>query len=305
MTDATLVCVVGSLNNDTTLEVVGLPCPGETVLARARRLSPGGKGANQAAAAAALGARVAMVGAVGADEHGRAATEALRSAGVDVSGVRQRVAGATGLAIVVVDDAGENLIVVNPGANATLTAAEVADSLSSLRPAYVLAQLEVPIAAVAEAMRAARAGRKVVVVLNPAPMPDDPSLVQQLLPDVDVVVPNRSELGRMAGHPQPTSHEDVDRCVRALSFRGAVIVTMGADGVLCWADAADRATPPVHVKGERVETIDASGAGDVFCACLVARLAQGSGLIDAVREANAAAARSTTHRGARVPASFS
>lgn len=304
MDDARLVCVVGSLNDDTTLQVVELPRPGETVLAHDRQTSAGGKGANQASAAAALGAQVAMVGAVGADENGRAATEALRVAGVDVSGVRQRPDRPTGQAIVIVDDGGENSIVVSPGANATLTAAEVVDSLNRLKPAYVLVQLEVPVAAVAEAARSIRNNREVVVVLNPAPMPDDPSLVRQLLADVDVVVPNRGELGRMAGHPEPTCREDVDRCVRALNFDGAVIVTMGADGALCWANASDLATDPMHVQGQRVEAVDASGAGDVFCACLVAHLAKGVRLVDAVRQANAAAARSTTHRGARVPPNF-
>lgn len=302
MPDGHLVCVVGSLNDDTTLEVAALPLPGETVLAHGRRTSTGGKGANQAAAAATLGARVAMVGAVGRDENGRAATDALRSSGVDVSGVRQRADAYTGVAVVVVDMHGENSIVVDPGANATLSASEVAASLAELAPAYVLAQLEVPLMTVAEV---AHSRGTSVLVLNPAPMPDDPSPVQRLLADVDILVPNRGELGRLAGRPEPISREEVDQCVRDLAFDGAVVVTMGSGGASCWEHASDLVTPAVHVAGHQVETVDASGAGDVFCACLVAQLAQGSTLVEAVTQANAAAARSTTIRGARVPADFS
>ena len=293
-----LVCVVGSLNDDITLQVPVLPAPGETVLtAGRRRQSPGGKGANQAAAAAALGAHVAMVGAVGADEPGERSVAALAAVGVDVSGVRRREHLATGGAVVVVDAEGENTIVVDPGANGTVAPAEVRDSVTSLAPAVVLAQLEVPLDAVATAVRASPG---TTVVLNPAPMPADPGPVRDLLPSVGVLVPNRGELGRLAGRPEPRTPDAVVDCVRTLDLPGAVVVTLGADGALCLEGGGE----PVVVPGERVATVDASGAGDVFCGCLAAQLATGVPLVDAVRRANTAAANSTTYRGARVPVDF-
>ena len=292
------VCVVGSLNDDITLQVSALPAPGETILTAGRRQqSPGGKGANQAAAAAALGARVAMVGAVGADEPGERSVAALAAVGVDVSGVRRRAHLATGTAVVVVDAEGENTIVVDPGANGTVTPAEVRDSVTSLAPAVVLAQLEVPVDAVAAAVRASPGA---TVVLNPAPMPADPGPVRDLLPHVGVLVPNRGELGRLAGLPEPRTPEAVVDCVRSLDLPGAVVVTLGVDGALCIEGGSE----PVVVPGERVATVDASGAGDVVCGCLAAQLATGVPLVDAVRRANTAAAHSTTNRGARVPVGF-
>jgi ribokinase len=291
------VCVVGSLNDDITLQVSALPAPGETILTAGRRRQfPGGKGANQAAAAAAFGARVAMVGAVGADEPGERSVAALAAVGVDVSGVRRHDL-ATGTAVVVVDADGENTIVVDPGANGTLTPAEVRDSVTSLAPAVVLAQLEVPLDAVAAAVRASPGA---TVVLNPAPMPADPGPVRDLLSHVGVLVPNRGELGRLAGRPEPGTPDAVVDCVRSLDLPGAVVVTLGADGALCIEGGSE----PVVVPGERVATVDASGAGDVFCGCLAAQLAAGVPLVDAVRRANTAAAQSTTFHGARVPVGF-
>ncbi len=290
------VCVVGSLNDDTTLSVAALPVPGETTLTEAGRLtSPGGKGANQAAAAAVLGARVVMVGAVGDDEPGERALAALRRVGVSVDAVRVRDDVGTGVAVITVDARGENTIVVDAGANASLRAEEAARAVAEARPAVLLLQLEVPHDAVAAA---ARAGTGAVVVLNPAPMPPDHRPVRDLLPLVDVLVPNRSELGRLAGLPEPTGPGEVAACVAALEHAGSVVVTLGADGALCF----EKGTAPVAVPGVRVQTRDASGAGDVFCGCLAQQLAAGAGLVEAVRRANALAAASTVHRGARARA---
>src|SRR3712207_3864773 len=167
MTDR--VCVVGSLNDDTTLTVTVLPSPGETTLTHGVRLtSPGGKGANQAAAAAVLGAEVAMVGAVGDDEPGERSLAALRDVGVDLTAVAVREDVGTGIAVITVDDSGENTIVVDPGANGTLTADEVTRAVTAASPAVLLVQLEVPRDAVTAAVEAAGGG---VGVLNPAPVP--------------------------------------------------------------------------------------------------------------------------------------
>lgn len=291
-----LVCVVGSLNDDTTLSVTSLPSPGETTLTAGERLvSPGGKGANQAAAAAVLGARVAMVGAVGDDEPGKRSLTALREAGVDLAAVAVRENIGTGIAVITVDEDGENTIVVDPGANASLTAREVTDAVGAAGPAVLLLQLEVPLEAVTAA---ARVATDALVVLNPAPMPADPGPVRDNLPLVDVLVPNRSELGRLAGRPEPTDASEVADCVAALGYTGSVVVTLGADGALCF----EQGIPPVHVHGIASATRDASGAGDVFCGCLAQELARGTALLEAVRSANAMAAASTVHRGARIPA---
>lgn len=291
-----LVCVVGSLNDDITLTVDALPAPGETTLTRGTRsTSPGGKGANQAAAAAVLGARVAMVGAVGDDEPGERALAALRGHDVDLAAVARRPFAGTGVAVITVDGEGENTIVVDAGANASLTAEEAARAVAGLSPAVLLLQLEVPLGAVEAAARAARGA---VVVLNPAPMPPDPGPVRDVLPLVDVLVPNRSELGRLAGRPEPSGVDEVAACVAALDHRGGVVVTLGAGGAACFRPGAE----PVVVPGVPTTTRDASGAGDVFCGCLAQQLADGVELGAAVRRANALAAASTAYPGARLRA---
>ena len=291
-----LVCVVGSLNDDTTLTVPVLPSPGETTLTRGVRLtSPGGKGANQAAAAAVLGAEVAMVGAVGDDEPGERSLAALHDVGVDLTAVAVREDVGTGIAVITVDDDGENTIVVDPGANGSLTAQEVTDAVSAASPTVLLLQLEVPQEAVTATVEAAAGA---VVVLNPAPMPADPEHVRGILPLVDVLVPNRSELGRLAGRPEPTDASEVAQCVAALGSTGSVVVTLGAGGALCF----ERGAAPVLVPGIPTSTRDASGAGDVFCGCLARELARGTGLVEAVRYANTLAAASTVNAGARIRA---
>jgi ribokinase len=289
-----LVVVVGSLNQDTTLTVSSLPIPGETTLTQGERLtSPGGKGANQAAAAAVLGARVSMVGAVGEDDAGERSLAALRDVGVDLAGVAVRADIGTGIAVITVDAAGENTIVVDPGANASLTASEATVAVGAAQPAVLLLQLEVPHDAVDAA---ARVAEDALVVLNPAPMPADPEPVREMLDAVDVLVPNRSELGRLAGRPEPTDASDVAACVAALGHGGSIVVTLGAEGALCF----ERDAAPVAVPGVPMATRDASGAGDVFCGCLAMELARGTSLLDAVRAANALAAASTRHPGARI-----
>ncbi|GAB3015471.1 ribokinase [Nocardioides flavus (ex Wang et al. 2016)] len=291
-----LVVVVGSLNQDTTLRVHSLPGPGETTLTEGERLtSPGGKGANQAAAAAVLGARVAMVGAVGDDEPGEQSLTALRKVGVDVAAVKVRDDVGTGIATITVDAGGENTIVVDSGANASLTAQEATAAVVAADPAVLLLQLEVPHDVVTAAARAAPGA---VVVLNPAPMPGDPGPIRDMLSGVDVLVPNRSELGRLAGLPEPTDATEVVDCVAALGHAGSVVVTLGADGALCF----EKGAAPVAVPGVPTATRDASGAGDVFCGCLAKELARGTSLLEAVREANILAAASTGYPGARIPA---
>lgn len=292
---AGLLCVVGSINADTTLRVPALPGPGETVLATQRHGSGGGKGANQAAAAAAVGARVALVAAVGADEPGQEERAALGARGIDVSRV-QTVSHPTGSAVVVVAEDGENLIVVHPGANAGLDPTAAAAAVADLRPAVLLAQLEVPVPAL---VAAARARGDATFVLNPAPMTASRRDLGELVLVSDVLVPNRTELAALVAAPVPTTMAEARACLDALDCRAAVVVTLGSAG--CLVRCGDEVT---EVEPRIVEAIDTSGAGDVFCGVLAAELCAGRPLLDAVRRANGTAALSTTLPGAQVPAGF-
>ncbi|MDK3255501.1 ribokinase [Blastococcus capsensis] len=283
------VTVVGSLNEDVLVAVDRLPGRGETVVGRAATLTPGGKGANQAAAAGLLGPGVHMVGRVGEDPAGARQLAALAASRVNVGRVLRTVGAPTGSATIPVEEgSGENLIVVVPGANALLTAADV--DVPSVREAQVvLLQLEVPLDSVAAAARAATG----TVVLTPAPPQDLPAA---LLERVDVLLPNEHELvqlaGADAGDRSPAALTDLARRVT----RGAVVVTLGARGALVVpADggAALLQPPPP------VAAVDTTGAGDCFSGALGQALAAGAALTDAVRYAVAAAALSTTGPGAR------
>lgn len=286
------VCVVGSVNHDVTLRMPSIPRPGDTVLAAGRSDAHGGKGGNQAVAVAACGVPVTLVGAVGSDPAGGAARRHLARHGIDLR--LTTVEARTGTATVLVADDGENLIVVDPGANALLDPATVAREVSGLHPRVLLAQLEVPVPAVLAAARSTPAQ----FVLNPAPLPDDPAGTAALLAETDVLVPNRGELARLGHRPEPTTPAEVDACAAALDVP-VLVVTLGADGVVVYADGERHVVPPVVV-----DATDTSGAGDVFCGVLAALLASGVDLLDAARAANRAAAVSTTLPGAQVPAAF-
>ena len=265
------VCVVGSANLDIVATSVRLPGPGETVLGTSYAEHAGGKGLNQAVAAARAGARTAFVGAVGDDDAGRRLRDALVDAGADVSALLV-AALPTGRAVITVDDRGENSIVVVPGANTAVT------GVSLPRSRVVLVQLEILPTAVAAALRAGRA-MGAVTILNPAPAGP---LDVELLGLVDVLVPNEHEL---AAIEPPT----------ALLARGvgAVVTTLGGAGVrvLTAARAWHQAALPVR-------PIDTTAAGDAFCGALAARLAAGDALDAAVRFAAAAGALATTVSGA-------
>lgn len=289
------VVVVGSANLDTTLRVPTVPVAGQTLLATSTAQTPGGKGANQAVAAAAAGAVVHFVGAVGDDDAGHRMRENLRARGVDDTGVAVLAEHPTGTATVIVEDSGENVIVVSLGANAELTGEHVEAALAQVSAPVLLCQLEVPLATV---RAAARASAQRTVVLNPAPMAPAEELVG-LLDLVDVLVPNQSELAALAGTPVPTTLDEVRDAVTRLALPGAVVVTLGAQGA---AVLAPGSTDPVHVPAPAVETVDTSGAGDVFCGVLARALSQGDELLDAVREAVELAAQSTRYPGAQLPA---
>lgn len=292
------VCVVGSINIDTTYLVPAIPRPGETVLAADKVVAPGGKGANQAAAAAAMGSRVAFVGRVGDDPEAVLAIGSMAQHGVDVSQLLTIAGSATGTAVILVAQGGENVIAVDPGANRMLTPESVEAHLAMTAYDVILAQLEIDPAAV---LAAARSRRGATFVLNPAPILADHAMTRELLRNTDVLVPNRPELGRLVGGPTPATLEELDRAVETVDFDGIVVVTLGAEGAVVYdrrvAGRLRTVIEPVHV-----ETVDATGAGDVFCGVLAFGLASGEDVVKAARRANEMAARSTTVVGARVPA---
>jgi ribokinase len=285
--DAQAVAVVGSLNLDLVVRVARPPGPGETVTGSDVFRNPGGKGANQAVAAARLGRRVAMVGCVGDDAAGRELLGSLADAEVDTARVRVVDGVPSGTAFITVGDDGENQIVVSPGANARLTAADVAAAGAALAAAAVtLLQLEVPLEAVAAAAGAA-GGR---VVLNPAPVRDLP---EDLLAKVDVLVPNRVELAQLAGAGVPETVEDAATLAGRLPAR-AVVVTLGGDGALVVEDGRVGHVPAVPVR-----PVDTTAAGDAFCGGLADALAGGAGLQEATRRAVRVAAAACLRPGAQ------
>jgi ribokinase len=281
------VVVVGSVNVDLVVSVRQLPRAGETVAGGTFARHGGGKGANQAVAAARAGAEVAMVGAVGDDEMGHEALEELAGEGIDTTHVARLDGVPTGAAVIVVDEAGENQIAVASGANAALDAPAVGRGLAALLDAgdgLVLLGNEVPEAAVAAGLRAARAAGW-QVVLNPAPARPAGADLGGV-----VLTPNADEARTLAGEA------DVEAAARVLAVRTSapVLVTLGADGALLLdSDELQRhPAPPVSV-------VDTTGAGDTVNGALAAELAAGRPLTDAVRFALAAAALSTTAAGAR------
>jgi ribokinase len=273
------VVVIGSANLDLVVSTPRIPGPGETVLGSAYHEFAGGKGLNQAIAASRAGAATALIGAMGTDDAARHLRDVAGQAGVDLADVRAIDGHPTGRALITVDEQAENSIVVVPGANALATDA----ATSSGR--VLLAQLEIPLEAVADALLRGRAQRATTIV-NPAPATDLPDALLGL---IDVIVPNEHEVDLVGG---------VDRLLDA--GVGTVIVTRGANGVSVTTQARDGSRPreTSHVPAFAVEAVDSTGAGDAFCGTLAAALANGIGMLDAVLRATAAGALATTVHGA-------
>jgi ribokinase len=285
----TVIAVVGSLNHDVTIPVEVLPHPGETVMAVGPvLLGHGGKGGNQASAAAAMGGDVVMVARVGDDDAAALTRADLVARGVMTSLVRTTAGSRTGTATIIVDKTGDNIIVVDAGANASLSTTDVSGPLVS-SAAVVLVQLEIPLETVKAAVRNAGG----LVVLNPAPAQ---ALDEELLAAVDVVVPNRHELGRLSGQGTPGSVPEVLAMVERLPLDFDVVVTLGPDGALA---ASRRRRRAYLVPSPAVAAVDATGAGDAFCGALAVGLAEHRSLEEAASLAVAAASLSTTAPGAR------
>ncbi len=282
------ITVVGSINRDTILRTHAIPRPGETVLGTSLTTGRGGKGANQAVAAARLGSAVALIGRVGADADGTSYLGALSAEGIDVEGVSVDVDEPTGQATVIVDDNAENAIVVVPGANARLDGAEVRAAAAALRTAAVtLVQLEVPMDAVHEALSLATG----TVILNPAPSRHIPA---PLLALVDILVPNRGELALLSDSAPAATVDDVVAQARSIPGPHSVVVTLGSQGAVIV-----RGDETLHVAAFPVEPVDTTGAGDAFCGGLADAIARGAELERAVRWAAAVGAIATMRSGAQ------
>ncbi len=294
------VAVVGSLNMDFVVRTKRLPAAGETALGHGFQMIPGGKGANQAFAAAKLGVRsvaVKMAGRVGMDLFGDRLKASLSSAGVDVSAVHASRSQPTGVALISVDDTGQNQIMVAPGANHEITPSDVEALRRVVKGSSVaLFQLETPLATVAAALKMAREeGAR--TILDPAPAQ---SLRRDVLESVDILTPNEGEACLLLGRdPERIGMEDAGRVAESLAGMGVrmVVLKMGDRG--CFFRGAGEAR---HVPAFAVEAVDSTAAGDTFNAALAVALAEGSPIPHALRFASAAAAISVTRMGAQASA---
>lgn len=286
------ICVVGSLNRDLVIQTPMLPQPGQTVLGGPYATFPGGKGANQAVAAARAGAQVTMVGCVGNDSYGEMLRVGLAAEGIDASSVQVREGVATGVALITISADGQNTIVVAPGANYALTPEDVQQAAATITMAdMLLLQLEVPLPVVIAAANIARQA-ETCVILNPAPA--------QILPDallsvVDILIPNETEATALTG-VQVTDWASATEAARALHGRGgpSVVITLGQLGALLLHEDTiyQQAAYPVA-------TIDPTAAGDAFVGAFAVALGAGHDLPTAMRWGAAAGALATTCLGAQ------
>ena len=313
------ICVVGSANVDLTFRTPRFPLPGETLAGRSLHQGMGGKGANQAVAAARLGAQVAFVARVGNDAFGTLAIAGCQAERIDTSFVQRDAARPTGTAAILVDDQAENCIIVVAGANDGLTPDDIKAASSVIEQAdLVLCQLETPLDTTLEAFRIARAAA-VLTVLTPAPVA---FVTDELLALCDVCVPNITEIAALSGCPhtaaklersfrtqqesqlkalttlatndRPENHEDAVQAAELVRKRGVkrVVLTMGGKGVMVIDDAG-----ATHIPAIKVEAVDTTGAGDAFTAALAVLLADGLDLRTAARRASIVAAISVTRIG--------
>jgi ribokinase len=286
------IVVIGSANTDMLIQLDRLPRPGETVLGGRFTTAAGGKGANQAVAAARAGGDVTLVARVGRDVFGEQALAGFRRDRIETRWVARDTGAPSGVALIFVARDGENSIAVAGGANARLSPADVQRAAGAIRAAgSVVLQLEIPLPTVEAAARLAAAAG-VRVILNPAPAR---SLPDRLLRRVSILTPNESEATALTG----VTVRDADSAARAAAQLlargvGAVVVTLGARGAVA-------ATPEgwQRIPGFRVKAVDTTAAGDVFNGALAVALGEGRPLVAAVRFANAAAALSVTRLGAQ------
>lgn len=288
------ITIVGSFVTDLMSRSPRLPCPGETVMGGPFSMGPGGKGANQAVAAARLGAKVNILVSLGTDEFGDLAFANLAQEGISLEYIKRANGVPTGTALIIVDSAdGENMIVVSPGSNDELSVADVEAAREAILASdYILMQLEIPLETVKHAACLAHENG-VKVILNPAPGRELPN---DLLAMVDVFTPNETEASIISG-VEVVDMASAETAAKVLLDRGcrAVIITLGAMGVLIADGSGTR-----HIPSFSVNAIDTTGAGDAFNGALAVALGEGMSLDEACRFANAAAAISVTRIGTSV-----
>lgn len=288
------MAVLGSINMDVVVRVGDFPRPGETIMSQGVSQTSGGKGANQAIAAARMGRHVAMIGALGDDDNGKALRAVLEGDRVDTGGIESLAGVTTGVAHVIVSDAGENMIMVLAGANGAVTKARV--KAQTPQATVYLAQLETPVAAVAEFFRIGKANGG-LCILNTAPAV---AQAASLFDGCDIIVLNETELASYCGQVlEEGDPEAVAKAAESLISRDGqtIIVTLGARGVVAVTKGWRRA-----VAGRKVAVVDTTGAGDCFCGVLAAGLSEGLALVEALERANAAAAIAVGRSGAALAA---
>jgi ribokinase len=286
----TRILVFGSINMDIVTACERHPRMGETVLGTSVAFHPGGKGANQAIAAARCAGKSVLMGSVGADDFGKRMLGYLQENDVDVSAVAVESGSSTGIAIIAVDRQGNNTIVVTPGANALARGpAHLPGAVDG--PVIALAQLETPIAEIARLFAAVRRSGG-TTILNPSPYQPLP---QELLQNTSLMISNEHEFAEITGKPASDKPQDIAAHLRSADLPlPCCIITLGAQGCIL----AERGHTPLHIHGHKVEALDATGAGDCFAGWFAAELAAGRTVKDAARRANAAAALSVTRAGA-------
>lgn len=289
------VTVVGSANVDLVIRAERMPNRGETLIGDAFDIFTGGKGFNQATAAARLGAEVTLIGRIGDDPFADILRSAIESEHIHNRFVKTDAESGTGVATIVVEPDGDNSIIVVPRANMRLTSEDIADAADSIAKADVLLlQLETPIEASQTAIDIAKAN-DTIVILDPAPARPLP---QRLLSQVDILTPNATEATVLSGHTV-TSPENAIDAAKALQTQiatdrhSAVVLTLGEQGVLFCTP-----TQPTHIPAISVDAVDTTGAGDAFSGALATALANGNELSEAVRFATAAGAAAVTVLGA-------
>lgn len=287
------IVVIGSSNTDMVIQSGHLPQPGETVLGGEFIMNPGGKGANQAVAAAKLNGDVTFIARVGNDVFGQEAVKGFLSHGIDTSFVVVDKESPSGVALIMVDDKGENCISVALGANAAMQNTDIANEVIS-QASFVLIQLEIPVDVVEHAVKLADQ-EGVRLVLNPAPAQ---ALSDDLLALLYIITPNETEAELLTGI-KVINEETARKAAQVLKEKGVdvVVITMGAQGVYLLSDEEDQ-----MIASSKVKVVDTTAAGDTFNGALVVGLSEGMLLIDAIKFANKAAAYSVTKMGAQASA---
>ena len=289
------ILVVGSANTDMVISAEHFPLPGETMMGPGCMTNHGGKGANQAVAAARLEGNTAFIGKVGDDQFGHSTIEMMKGEGIDVSGLTVTSEQASGVALITTVPSGENSIIVDSGANGLLRPEDITNAEKLFEDAgIVLMQLETPIDTLTEAAAMAKK-HGAYVVLNPAPAPKEP-LPVELLKNVDLLIPNETEAAYISG-VNIAGDEDLPAAMNEIQKLGVkdVIITVGSRGVCARIDGE-----MVTVPAFKVKAIDTTAAGDTFCGALCVALSNGKPLVEAIRFGCKASSISVTRRGAQM-----